>query len=386
MKKQTIITVLFALVALTGRAQTFTPVVEDSINFVITGTTPSPGDSVYMWPCAPFGKDMNVVLRNGQFRVAGRLPRNTFFQICDDLGSLKFIVDSIPTHVNMATGEVRGSNVQQRFISYQLCERDIDRAEEQFMSGFSESEQKKIIRMSSGDLPIETALDSANVEKYNHFREAIKAIACQSIRENQDNVIPAWYFYLWSDKMKKAELDELLHKDAPYSQHPAMQRTWMYYWSLLQREAVEGQPFRDFTATDSLGTEHKLSDYAAHGQYILLDFWASWCSPCIASFPQMRQLYNTYKDRGLQIIGISIDKDRSAWLKALDRYKLPWLQLHSPDKTDGTATSDLYGVCAIPSTILIDRSGTVIGMIDNMEELKAKLKEVFNNKLIIDKK
>ena len=92
----------------------------------------------------------------------------------------------------------------------------------------------------------------------------------------------------------------------------------------------------------------------------------------------MRQLYNTYKDRGLQIIGISIDKDRSAWLKALDRYKLPWLQLHSPDKTNGTSPSDLYGVCAIPTTILIDRSGTVIGVQDTMGELKAKLKEILS--------
>ena len=380
MKKTIIITAILTLVALTGQSQTFTPAVEDSIDFVITGTTTSTADSVYMWPCAPFGKDMNVALRNGQFQVAGRLPRNTFFQICDDLGDLIFIVDSIPTHINMATGEVRGSSVQQRFISCQLHERDIDRAKEQFMGGFSEDEQKRIVYMSGGDLPIETAVDSANVEKYNHFMEDIKTIACQSIRENQDNIIPAWYFYIWSDKMKKAELDELLRKDAPYSQHPAMQRTWMYYWALLQREAIKGQAFHDFTATDRLGAEHRLSDYTAHGQYTLLDFWASWCGPCIASFPQMRQLYDTYKDRGLQIIGISIDKDRGAWLKALDRHKLPWLQLHCPDKTDGTSASDLYGVCAIPTTVLIDRNGVIVGVQDSMGELKARLKKIFNEK------
>ena len=380
MKKTIIITAILTLVVLTGQSQTFTPAVENSIDFVIIGTTTSTADSVYMWPCAPYGKDMNVALRNGQFRVAGRLPRNTFFQICDDLGDLIFIVDSIPTYINMATGEVRGSSVQQRFISCQLHERDIDRAKEQFMSGFSEDEQKRIVYMSGGDLPIETAVDSANVEKYSHFMEDIKTIASQSIRENQDNIIPTWYFYLWSDKMKKAELDELLRKDAPYSQHPAMQRTWMYYWALLQREAIKGQSFHDFTATDSLGAEHRLSDYTAHGQYTLLDFWASWCSPCIASFPQMRQLYDTYKDRGLQIIGISIDKDRGAWLKALDRHKLPWLQLHCPDKTDGTSTSDLYGVCAIPTTVLIDRNGVIVGVQDSMGELKARLKKIFNEK------
>ena len=379
MNKKAMITALLAIVVMTGQSQTFTPAVEDSLDFVITGTTPSTIDSVVMWPCAPRDEITKFALRNGQFRVTGRLPRNTFIQIGDNLqNDLLFIVDDTPTHIDMVTGEVKGSPLQERFIACQMRERVVERIGDQFMDSLTDEERENLFPMSKGDQPIETAKDSANVEKFNSLMAEMNALIRQNIRENQDNVIPAWYFFTTGIGMKKWELDELLRKDAPYSRHSAMQRTWEYYWSLEQRETNAGQAFHDFTATDSLGAEHKLSDYAAHGQYVLLDFWASWCGPCIASFPQMRQLYDAYKDRGLQIIGISVDKDRSAWLKALDRYKLPWLQLHSPGKTDGTSASDLYGISTIPTTVLIGQDGTVIGVQDTMGELKAKLKEILS--------
>ena len=381
MYKKTIITAVLALVAMTGRAQTFTPIVEDSIDFVITGTTPSPTDSVGVFlPCNMSCLGLfKFPLIDGQFRVTGRLPRNTFVQIGDLQGNdLRFIVDSVPTHINMVTGEVKGSPLQERFIACQMRERVVDRIGEQFMDSLTSDEKENLIDMFFGDESIKTALDSARVGRFRSLMADMDALICQSIRENQDNVIPAWYFFIKGVRKEKAELDELLRKDAPYSRHPAMQRVWEYYWSLEQQETNAGQAFHDFVGIDSIGVEHKLSDYAAHGQYVLLDFWASWCGPCIASFPQMQQLYDTYKDLGLQIIGISTDKDRNAWLKALDRHKLPWLQLHSPDKDGRTSATTLYGISTIPTTVLIDRNGTVIGVQNDIGELKAKLKEIFS--------
>ena len=109
MNKKTIITALLALVALAGQGQTFTPVQEDSINFVITGTTISPHDSVAWFQCAPMGCGgvVKVPLVDGTFRIAGRLPRNAFVQIGDYAGNdLHFIVEEMPTNINLITGEV----------------------------------------------------------------------------------------------------------------------------------------------------------------------------------------------------------------------------------------------------------------------------------------
>ena len=93
----------------------------DSIDYVITGTTTSPYDTVAVFPCAPHGATEYFRVTNGQFKVTGRQPRNSFVQIGDYAGNdLRFIVEETPTYINLVTGEVKGSDVQQRFINTQL--------------------------------------------------------------------------------------------------------------------------------------------------------------------------------------------------------------------------------------------------------------------------
>ena len=91
----------------------------------------------------------------------------------------------------------------------------------------------------------------------------------------------------------------------------------------------------------------------------------------------MKQVYADYKDHGLQIVGVSCDKDHNAWIKALDKHQLPWTALLSPaDKGDAL---DLYGVYGIPTVILIAPNGTIIAIDMESKELKAKLEEIFND-------
>ena len=148
MNKKTIITILFVLVAVAGQAQTFTPIVEDSIDFVITGTTNSSHDSVAMFPCAPHGETVKFPIVDGKFKVTGRQPRHTFIQIGDYAeNDLRFIVEEMPTNINLVTGEVSGSDLQQRFIRSQMRERDIDRVAEPWWDSLSDEEKDGIIDM-----------------------------------------------------------------------------------------------------------------------------------------------------------------------------------------------------------------------------------------------
>ena len=146
-------------------------------------------------------------------------------------------------------------------------------------------------------------------------------------------------------------------------------------YSILHQKNIVGKPFIDFEAEAPDGTKHRLSDYVGRGQYVLIDFWASWCGPCISSFPFMKQLYATYKDRGLIFLGVSCDKNRDAWLKALDKHQLPWASLLSPAREDDALR--LYGVSSIPTVILIAPDGTIIATDIEGKELKAKLEEIF---------
>ena len=94
MNKKTIITLLFALVSMAGLAQNWSPLVEDSIDFIITGTTNSTQDSLILFPCAPLGVREKYPIHNGKFTVTGRVRRHTFIQIDDNVSnSLRFIAE-----------------------------------------------------------------------------------------------------------------------------------------------------------------------------------------------------------------------------------------------------------------------------------------------------
>ena len=378
MNKKTIISLLFPFVAISGQAQTFTPVVEDSVDFVITGTTTSNNDIVSTFSCVPRGQRVDYPIKNGRFTVTGRLPRNTFFQIGDYKGNdLRFIVDDVPTEINLVTGEVKGSELQQRFIRCQMREREIYKEVIPWWKSFSKEEQARIQKMRTGDQQILTAKDSANVAKFDSHMAEIVAANLMNIRENLDNVIPAWYLYNGMGSLTDEQKNEFMREEAPYAHHPAMERPWKKYYSIKKQRSITGRPFIDFEAEAPDGTKHHLSEYAAHGQYVLIDFWASWCGPCVASFPFMKQLYADYKDRGLCFIGVSCDKDRNAWLKALDKHQLPWTALLSPaDKGDAL---NLYGVSGIPAVILIAPDGTIISTDIEGKKLQAKLEELFND-------
>ncbi len=381
MKKRAIITILLALVALAGQAQEFTPVVEDSIDFVINGTTTSTEDSVMWWQCGPYPKgpieDYFVPIKDGQFRIEGRLPRHIFIQVAADEGSdLNLIVEETPTTVNLETCEVSGSEQQKRFILIQKEEREIER---KMWAGVTDEEREHIKEMAWGDEPMKTAEDSLLVRRCKEGWAAIDSLRFLRYSENLDNFLPAYYLYIAHADMTLEQFAVFMHEDAPYARHPAMSHVWVQYKGLKEQHAVNGNPFRDFEAETPDGLLHRLAEYAGRGEYVLLDFWASWCHPCIASFPFMKRMHETYGSRGLRIIGVSIDEDSAAWHKALDKHRLPWLQLHetSASQSSKTAASDLYGVSGVPTLVLIAPDGKVLSPDVKREDLKSKLAEIF---------
>jgi thiol-disulfide isomerase/thioredoxin len=113
----------------------------------------------------------------------------------------------------------------------------------------------------------------------------------------------------------------------------------------------------DFTLPDKEGKEFKLS--SLKGKYVLVDFWASWCVPCRAENPFMLKAYNELKDKNFEIVGVSLDETRAAWLRAVEQDKLPWVQV-SDVKGFKTEIAVRFGITAIPQNVLIDPDGKVI--------------------------
>ena len=136
--------------------------------------------------------------------------------------------------------------------------------------------------------------------------------------------------------------------------------------------ALIGKTVPDFTATDLDGNLISLEQY--RGKVVLLDFWAVWCGPCIAEMPNVKKVYDTYKDEGFDIIGISLDIDEERLRNYLKENEIPWRQVFSGKGWD-SPVSRQYGIRAIPAPWLIDKDGTLIthqARGETLEQLIAK--------------
>ncbi|MBQ9474300.1 MAG: redoxin domain-containing protein [Bacteroidales bacterium] len=126
---------------------------------------------------------------------------------------------------------------------------------------------------------------------------------------------------------------------------------------------------------DPDGKQRKLSDL--RGKVVMIDFWASWCGPCRRENPNVVKLYHRYHDKGFEIYSVSLDKDRNAWLKAIQDDGLVWPN-HVSDLRGWTSSGGAtYGIMSVPSTVLVDRKGRIIAKNLRGEELADKLKELF---------
>lgn len=113
----------------------------------------------------------------------------------------------------------------------------------------------------------------------------------------------------------------------------------------------------DFTQPDDKGNEFKLS--SLRGKYVLVDFWASWCGPCRAENPHLLKAYKELKDKGFEIVGISLDETKAAWLNAVKQDGMPWIQV-SDLKGFKTDIALKYGIAAIPQNFLINPEGVIV--------------------------
>lgn len=114
----------------------------------------------------------------------------------------------------------------------------------------------------------------------------------------------------------------------------------------------------DFSLTDEKGMPFTLSSLKGK-RCVLIDFWASWCGPCVKELPNVKRVYAQYHDRGFEVVSVSIDDKRDLWLGAINKYKLPWIQLSSL-KGWKCPVAQLYQVTAVPAMFLLDAEGRIV--------------------------
>lgn len=120
-----------------------------------------------------------------------------------------------------------------------------------------------------------------------------------------------------------------------------------------------GQTAPDFTMNDTEGNPVKLSDVYSKNEYTLIDFWASWCGPCRRENPNVVANFEQYKGKGFSVMGVSLDRDKDKWLKAIEDDKLTWAHVSDLKQWKNEAAA-LYSVNSIPANVLVDKTGKIV--------------------------
>lgn len=141
------------------------------------------------------------------------------------------------------------------------------------------------------------------------------------------------------------------------------------------REINVGGIAPDIDLATPAGGHLKLS--SLRRKYVLLDFWASWCGPCLAEVPNVKAIYEEYKDKGFEIYGVSLDEDAEAWKNAIEKHGLTWLHVSSLKGWE-CPVAKRYNVTGIPKMYLLDKEGRIIAMDLRGEALKEKVSSLFN--------
>ncbi len=139
----------------------------------------------------------------------------------------------------------------------------------------------------------------------------------------------------------------------------------------------EGKPYIDVAQPNAAGETVTLKSVIENPavKYTLVDFWASWCGPCMGEVPHLKKTYEAFHDKGFEIYGISFDKDRDNWLAAIEKNGMDWIHVSELNRFDNQAAKD-YAVQGIPSNFLIDAQGTIVAKNLRGEDLYEKVAEL----------
>jgi thiol-disulfide isomerase/thioredoxin len=142
---------------------------------------------------------------------------------------------------------------------------------------------------------------------------------------------------------------------------------------------VAGKVLPEFALQAPDGKAIKLS--SVKGRLVLIDFWASWCMPCRASIPHLKELYQKYHANGFEIVSISIDQNNKAWKNAMLKEAMPWRQGvdRYEDGKDASVMMNALGIQSVPFAIVLDATGNVVLINPAAANIDAQLKKIFNS-------
>lgn len=200
------------------------------------------------------------------------------------------------------------------------------------------------------------------------------------VAENPGSIVSAQILSVYATTWGRERVAELFESFSDENKTSHYGKKVAKYLELVRTPKV-GEPFVDFEMSDVDGKSVRLSNL--QGKLILLKFWSSGCGPCLEELPQLVKTYDQYHERGFEILAVSLDSDREAWLNRITE-GMNWIHVSELNGNDNSAAL-IYGVAGIPDSFLIGRDGNVIARDLRGEKLSEKLALLFENDMRLHK-
>jgi len=324
-----------------------------------------------------------AVVKNGAFKISGKLESPALVYLNAPAtkhtasfwlipGKVKIELDTAKYSQNIRGIQtsliptVKGSKENDLYNAYvektKLLYSDLDK-ESKKLEGIKDPEEKKKLEIKLSDL------------REDLFVKSNKS-TLEFISENPNSIVSA---YLLSTVMNDYYTPVEKLQGVLNNFSGDVKKSGYYKENEKEFEKIlkiqPGKPAPDFTLSDTTGKDLSLSQFK--GKLVLIDFWASWCIPCVESIPSLKNIYALYKDKGFEILGVSDDSKQDAWKKSIRENTIPWTNVvdRFPVKFRPAEVGTLYSVHFIPATILIDKNGIIIAKNLHGKELEDKIKE-----------
>ncbi len=310
----------------------------------------------------------SVKIKDGKFTFTGKveMPEMVYLKLKNTDGALPFFLENAAITLktfadSIDKSVVTGSKSQDMYVAYLKETKVYDLKLEEL---YGRDMKAKEVKDTAAVKTLEAAYDSVESAQSQFTKEYIL--------KNGKSVVAA---YLAISNAYAYSLDELKAINKAFD--PAIGNS-SYVKTLAERETIlgtvqPGQMAPAFTMFDTVGMDIKLSSFK--GKVVLVDFWASWCSPCRAENPNVVAAFRKYNNKGFTVLGVSLDTDKLKWRNAIAKDGLTWTHV-SDMKGWSNSAAKLYGVMSIPANFLIDKEGKIIGSSLRGKDLDKKLEEV----------